>query len=283
MSKFSFKFHWSFMMLGLVMIYFGQGLLYFCYTITVVLHEMGHALVGRILGYKLNIIRLMPYGASLSGNNAPFKPKDEILIALAGPVVNALILLVLSSVWWFFPCSYSFTQMFFSTNLSTLLFNFLPIFPLDGGRVLLGILNTKLNRKKAFKITKIVGFVFTGGLFVLFFMSFFTSLNYTMGINAILLLIGLFDDDKSIYYINIQDIEKKSEKLKKGLFIKTIAISENSSIYDAYRLLDKNNVNQIFIMDDDCKVKNSLTEKDLEMLIFTRPLDTKLKDIFAGK
>lgn len=279
MSKFSFKFHWSFMILGLVMIYFGQGLLYFCYTITVIIHEMGHALTGKILGYKLNVIRLMPYGASLSGNNAPFKPKDEILIALSGPMVNLIVILVISSLWWFIPSSYSFTEMFFTTNFSTLTFNFLPIFPLDGGRVLLGLLNSKLPRKKAFKITKIIGFVFTSGLFLIFFLSFFTTLNYTMGINAILLLIGLFDDDKSIYYINLQDLEKKSQKLKKGLFIKNIAISENSTIYDAYRLIDKNNVNQIFVMDENCTIRQCLSESQLEQLIFTKPLDTKLKDI----
>lgn len=279
MSKFSFKFHWSFIILGLVMFYFGQGLIYFLYAITVILHEMGHAFVGRILGYKLNLIRLMPYGASLSGNNAPFKPKDEILIALAGPLTNIVVMLILSSLWWFFPSSYSYTEMFFATNLSTLLFNFLPIFPLDGGRILLGLLNCKIKRKTSYKVVKIIGFILTGGLFVIFFMSFFTKLNYTMGINAILLLVGLFDDDKTIYYINIQDLEKKQEKLKTGLFMKTIAISENSSIYNAYRMLDKNNVNQIFVMDEDCKISFSLSESELEKYIFSMPLDTKLKEI----
>ena len=279
MSKFSFKFHWSFILLGLVMIYFGEGLLYFCYAITVVLHEMGHAFVGRSLGYKLNIIRLMPYGASLSGNNAPFKTKDELLIAIAGPLINVIIILIISSLWWFYPSTFSFTQMFFSTNLSTLIFNLLPIFPLDGGRLLVASLSSKLPRKKAFKITKIIGFIFTGIIFVMFFLSFFSTLNYTLGINAILLLIGLFDDDKTCYYINIQDIEKKSEKLKKGLLLKTIAISENSSIYDAYRLLDKNNVNQIFVMDDRYKVKRCIEEAQLEKWIFSLPLDTKLKDL----
>lgn len=261
------------------MIYFGEGLLYFCCTITVVLHEFGHAVVGKQMGYKLNTISLMPYGASLSGNNTPFKPKDEIKIALAGPLVNVLIVLVITSLWWFFPSSYSYTQNFYSANISTILYNLLPIFPLDGGRVTLGLLSTKLQRKKAFKITKIVGFVSTSLIFVCFFLSFFSKLNYSLGINAFFLLIGLFDDDKSAYYINLQDIETKKEKLTKGLFLKTIAINENSSIYDAYKIIDKNNVNQIYIMDENYKVKKSIGESELEKLIFSLPLDTKLKDI----
>ncbi len=279
MKKYSFRFHWSFFVLGLIMIYFGEGLLYFCCTITVILHEFGHAFVGKSMGYKLNTISLMPYGASLSGNNAPFKPKDEIKIALAGPLVNLLIILAITSLWWFLPSSFSFTQDFYYANVSTILYNLLPIFPLDGGRVLLGLLSIKKPRKTAFKITKVIGFIVVGLIFVCFFLSFFTKLNYSLGINALFLLIGLFDDDKSAYYINLQDLDKKSEKLSKGLFVKTIAISENSSIYDAYRVLDKNNVNQIYVMDDNYKVKKSIRESELEKLVYTMPLDTKLKDV----
>ncbi len=279
MKKYSFRFHWSFFVLGLIMIYFGEGLLYFCCTITVILHEFGHAFVGKSMGYKLNTISLMPYGASLSGNNAPFKPKDEIKIALAGPLVNLLIILAITSLWWFLPSSFSFTQDFYYANVSTILYNLLPIFPLDGGRVLLGLLSVKKPRKTAFKITKVIGFIVVGLIFVCFFLSFFTKLNYSLGINALFLLIGLFDDDKSAYYINLQDLDKKSEKLSKGLFVKTIAISENSSIYDAYRVLDKNNVNQIYVMDDNYKVKKSIRESELEKLVYTMPLDTKLKDV----
>lgn len=279
MKKYSFKFHWSFFVLGLIMIYFGEGLLYFCCTITVILHEFGHAFVGKNMGYKLNTISLMPYGASLSGNNAPFKPKDEVKIALAGPLVNIFIVLIITTLWWFFPSFYAYTQNFYNANVSTILYNLLPIFPLDGGRVMLGLLSTKMPRKKAFKITKIVGFIATGLVFACFFMSFFSNLNYSLGINALFLLIGLFDDDKSAYYINIQDIKNKQEKLSKGLFLKTIAISENSSIYDAYKILDKNNINQLYIMDENYKVKKSLGESELENLIFSLPLDTKLKDI----
>ncbi len=279
MKKYSFRFHWSFFVLGLIMIYFGEGLLYFCCTITVILHEFGHAFVGKMKGYKLNTISLMPYGASISGNNAPFKPKDEVSIAVAGPIVNIIIILFLTSLWWFFPATYSFTQDFYLANVSTLIYNLLPIFPLDGGRVLLGILSAKVPRKKAFKITKIIGFIFTGIIFVLFFISIFNKLNYSLGINALFLLIGLFDDDKTAYYINLQDLDEKNEKLKKGLFLKTIAISENSSIYDAYRSLDKNNVNQIYVMDNNYRVKKSFEENELEQLIFMLPLDTKLKDI----
>ena len=65
-----------------------------------------------------------------------------------------MLILIIVSLWWFFPSTYSITEMFYASNLSTILFNLLPIFPLDGGRVLLGALASKTERKKAFKITK---------------------------------------------------------------------------------------------------------------------------------
>ncbi|MBQ0017453.1 MAG: site-2 protease family protein [Clostridiales bacterium] len=277
MSKVVFKFHWSFLILGMLMIYFGKSLLFFCYIITCVIHELGHAIVGRALGYKLNIISLMPYGASLSGNNVPFRPKDEILIAIAGPLVNLLIVILLLASWWLFPFIYNYTQDFFWSNFSTLLFNLLPVFPLDGGRLLMGILDTKFERKKSFKICKIVGIIITAIFFLLFFISIFYGINYSMGMNAIFLLIGLFDDDKSIYYINVNTLEDKN--LSKGMLLKTVAIDEHSSIYDAYRLLDKNNINQIYVMDEKLKVKRVLMESELEKLIVSVPLNTRLIDI----
>ena len=264
--------------MGILLIYFNQAMLFFCYTLTVVLHEIGHAFVGKILGYKLNTISLMPYGASLSGNNVPFKPKDEIIIAMAGPIVNVLLILIIVSLWWFFPTTYSLTQQFFASNLSTIIFNLMPIFPLDGGRVLLAGLSCKIERKKAFKITKIIGFIITTIGFILFFISAFNQINYSLGLNSILLLIGLFDDDKSSYYINLKTMDNKTEKLEKGLFLRTIAISENSTIYDAYKVLDKNELNQIYVLDDNGNIILTLMEKDLDKMIFSLPLNTKLKN-----
>ena len=280
MNKLVFKFHWSFLLLGVLMIVCGNSLLLFCYIITCVLHEFGHALMGKMLGYKLNIISLMPYGASLSGNNVPFKAKDEVLIAVAGPVVNLLLILLLISLWWFFPTCYGYTQEFFLSNVSTIFFNLMPVYPLDGGRVLVGILNIKLDRKKSLKIARIIGGVVTIGFFAMFIISAVkNTINYSLGINSFFLLIGLFSDDKSIYYINTQNTNLKINNLNKGLLLKSIVISQNATIYDAYKLLDKNNINQIYIMDDNLKIKSLLMEIDLQKLILSKPLDTKLSQI----
>ena len=171
-------------------------------------------------------------------------------------------------------------KTFFLSNVSTIVFNLLPVFPLDGGRVLVGLLNIKFDRKKTLKFARIVGIIITMICFVLFFLSAINNaINYSIGINALFLLIGLFSDDKSIYYINIQTSDQKLTKLDKGMLLKTVVISQNSTIYDAYKLLDKNNINQIYVMDDNLKIKSKLMEIDLQKLILSKPLDTKLIQI----
>ena len=78
MNNIKIKIHWSFVILSILMIVFGKFSMFFCAIITVLLHELGHSLIGRKLGYKLDLITLLPYGAMLSGKNMPYSTKDEI-------------------------------------------------------------------------------------------------------------------------------------------------------------------------------------------------------------
>lgn len=281
MKKIYFKIHWSFIALGILLMLFNKGLIFLYYLIFGVLHELGHAYAGKKVGYKLNIITLMPYGASLSGNNGPLKPKDELKIAIAGPCVNLIFILIIILLSNFNLPIYEDLQIIKNINISYLMFNLLPVFPLDGGRILLALLSYKVKRKKAFKICNIVGWVITIIYFILFFASFFYELNYMMGINAIFLLIGLFNDDKTAYYVNISSLNKNKEKLKNGAELKTFAVNINANLFETYKLLDKYNINQIYIFDDNNNHIKTMMDFDFEQYLFTKPLDTRLIDIIT--
>ena len=109
------------------------------YFSTIVLHELAHAEVSLRLGYSLDRFALMPYGASLKGEFEGVRAKDEILIAVAGPLFNVVVAVICTALWWLVPTSYAFTDRLVAANVFTALFNLLPIFPLDGGRALLEI------------------------------------------------------------------------------------------------------------------------------------------------
>ena len=248
------------------------------YVIFGILHEFGHAVVGRLLGYRLNVITLMPYGASLSGNNTSLKPKDEIVIAIAGPIVNiAVILVCILLIKLNIP--FEHLTLIKDINISYLMFNLLPVFPLDGGRVLLALFSLKFKRKTAFKICNIIGYVVFVCYTLLFIISFFYSPNFMMGINALFLLIGLFNDDKTAYYVNVNSINQTYFKIKKGSAVKMFAVNENANLFDTYKLLDKYSVNQILIFDENNNLKSTMMDFDFEKYLLSKPLETKLADV----
>lgn len=269
-----FKVHWSFIVLGILMICFGKFKMFFCAIITVILHEMGHSFVGRKLGYRLNLITLLPYGAMLSGKNTPYKSSDEIKIAIAGPLVNAILIISNIILCWVFPNYFNLSNYFFASNVYTLLFNMLPVYPLDGGRILVALFSTKMSRIKAEKKTKTIGYIITTIFFVMFFISFFYDLNYMLGINALFMLIGLFGEDSAPYYQKINSFETVSFFNNN----KTIKLQKQEPIFVAYKYVTENNAKQIQICDNGQVIK-CLTKKDIVSSVLNFPIDTKLEKL----
>ena len=275
MKKLKITLHWSFILLGVLMIVFGKFTSFVCCMLSVLLHEFGHAIVGRRLGYQLNIITLMPYGAMLSGKNTPFKSGDDIKIAVAGPLVNVILIAILLIFWIIFPQIQHILKELIYANIYTLCFNILPIYPLDGGRILIGILTKKMSRIKALKVTKIVGYLFTIAIFALFFVSFFFKLNYMLGINALFLLIGLLEEDTSPYYEKVEKLQ--NEDIAKH-FAKSIKLDKSTPIFLAYKEIQNKNISYIKIMDKN-KVIATIPSKKVMTSVLKLPIDTNIENL----
>jgi len=119
-------------------------------------HEMGHIAAGWHYRIRSHKITLGPLGG-LAHMNAPAEtPKEELVIALAGPATHLIWLAVLWPIEWLMPDAayyrtwYGFTVWYLVvTNQSLLLFNLVPIFPLDGGRALRAILSLRVHPNRA--------------------------------------------------------------------------------------------------------------------------------------
>ncbi|MFT4976326.1 MAG: Zn-dependent protease [Myxococcota bacterium] len=113
---------------------------------SVLLHELGHALVARRFGIDTRSITLYPFGGIAALTAEPDSPRSELWIALAGPAVNfALAALTLPLAWLGAPLAATFIGI----NLVLGIFNLLPAFPMDGGRVLRAALSPRLGRLDA--------------------------------------------------------------------------------------------------------------------------------------
>lgn len=193
------------------------GLLLF--VTVVLLHELAHVLVAKKFGYRLESFSLSPYGASLNYKEKIFEAKEELLVAIAGPFVNIMLATVLVSLWWAFPSLYSFTNFFVKESYLFALFNLLPCYPLDGGRVATAILQNIVSRERAIKIVSVLNLVFAGFLFVMFIISCFIDFNPTFALGAIFLVLSLISTNSQSKYKMVSRFDKKLKNFSKCKFV----------------------------------------------------------------
>ncbi len=146
----------------------------------VLMHELGHALAAKMYGVPTKDITLVPIGGVARLDRIPERPLHEFVIAIAGPIVNlaiaASIYLILLNTnvveWWIGELSTGrFWQDLMWANVGLVLFNMIPAFPMDGGRILRSALASRLEYTKATRIAasfgQVIAIVFAlVGLFV---------------------------------------------------------------------------------------------------------------------
>jgi Zn-dependent protease/CBS domain-containing protein len=133
----------------------------------VLLHELGHAFAAKAYGIRTVDITLLPIGGVARMERMPEKPAQELVVAIAGPLVNVIIagaLLFVLAVTGNLdfgevldPTRFNALWALLYTNVMMVVFNLIPAFPLDGGRVLRALLATRLSYERATQIAATVG------------------------------------------------------------------------------------------------------------------------------
>ncbi|HKE01479.1 MAG TPA: site-2 protease family protein [Planctomycetota bacterium] len=131
---------------------------------SVLLHELGHSLVARRLGARVVDITLWPLGGLSRMSSPASRPRDEAIVALAGPATNFVLFLaalpfgarVRIDAWATAPL-----DAFATVNAALALFNLAPAFPMDGGRALRAALAMRLGEPRATVLAVRVGRIFT--------------------------------------------------------------------------------------------------------------------------
>ena len=209
-------------------------------------HECAHAFASARLGYQLNKIVLMPFGAIIDGDLHGISFKDEIYVALWGPLCNLITAAFFVALWWLAPTMYAFTDVACHSSLSIALVNLLPAYPLDGGRILKCALahnfakhnpNTAKAEEKANKICRAITLMFAAAFASIFFLFLFrNTLNVTLFAFAIFLAVGAFGNrDKQAVY-NRLDFSL-THTLRRGVEIRRVAVLNTCTVKSALRFL----------------------------------------------
>ncbi len=145
---------------------------YLALFLTVLLHEFGHAFACRSVGGTANRILLWPFGG-VAYVNAPQRPGATLWSIAAGPLVNVGFIVILSALGFLsrsngwadaMPDAAAFMAYLFLINKWLLIFNLLPIYPLDGGQILRSLLWYILGRARSLMAATVIGFIGVAGL-----------------------------------------------------------------------------------------------------------------------
>ncbi|MBS1598874.1 MAG: M50 family metallopeptidase [Bacteroidetes bacterium] len=257
-------------------------ILFVSILLSILAHEFGHAVVARYFGVQASGIILMPIGAVASVPSLPKNPRKELLIMLAGPftnlIISALLLLFIDPyrAYWneaenigvVNPADFLFQLQVI--NLSLAIFNLIPAFPLDGGRILRNLLAIKMNIVKATHITGVISMV----------------IGYAMvawGIiiaRPLLLLAGVF----IIFAASAEKYYLQLKTMAYGLTLLDVVMHEYSGLnadasVNEVAFMLTNNHSKYFVVMEEGKPVGTINRMKIIKSIAEKNYDLKIKDL----
>jgi Zn-dependent protease len=145
---------------------------YLTLFLIVLMHEFGHQLACRSVGGQTHDIVLWPLGG-VAYVSPPQRPGAQLWSIAAGPLVNVALFPILSAIWWLgysanwmenLPDVYNYVMMIWYINTLLLVFNMMPVYPLDGGQILRSLLWFPFGRARSLMIASIIGLIGVAGI-----------------------------------------------------------------------------------------------------------------------
>ncbi|MGN1201068.1 MAG: site-2 protease family protein [Candidatus Caccovivens sp.] len=248
------------------------------YLLAILLHEYGHYFMAKRLGYKLSRFSISPYGAELAYSGQNFDFRDELKIALAGPIVNLLSSLLVVGIWWVFPIFNYFSESFVYISLLLALFNLLPAYPLDGGRVFICLFSYFTEKKLAKRITIICNIILSVFFFATFFVCCFINFNPSLLLFGVFLVLGCIDLSQSTKFEKVNIFQKEIKKIVRPV---VLCVNKEATLKELVKCIQTSKTHLFCYIAESGKTF-FLSEKLVLKLLENYNMETYLKDIIKN-
>ena len=248
------------------------------YFFAILIHEAGHYFVAKKQGYKLSKFTFSPYGVSLSYYGQTLHNSDELKIAAAGPLANLITAFAVVGLWWMFPHLYFFSESFVYVSVLLALLNFLPAYPLDGGRIFVLTASKFLNEKTAKRITFALNFLFAMLFLILFCVSCIINFNPSYLLFSVFLIVGILDLKENSKYEKLNVFTKLNKNFTKPEFF---IVDENATLKELLKKIKSNKTVVFCLILNNGKIIN-LSEKMILKMSLNIDLNKKLKDVLEN-
>ena len=227
-------------------------------VVIILIHELGHDMMARFFHWRVRRIVLLPFGGVAEVDehgNRPFK--EEFLVVLFGPIQHLWLIGVGFCFFYFDFWSLIFFEKFFAYNLMILLFNLLPIWPLDGGKLLFLLFAYFRPFKKAHLTMLVFSLLF---LLALAAMSVFV---FQAHLNAVIILLfllsSLYTEYRHHYYIFLRFLLERFEMKMDLRRNKPLFVHPNEQIENVLKAFQKG-VHHTIVSRHHCKDERELLE-----------------------
>lgn len=259
--------------------------------VVVLLHELGHSFAALAYGIPVRRIVLLPIGGVAELARMPSRPSQELVVALAGPAVNVVLAIILYGVALVTPLGASLEQgrlfalfsrgalanpaeavfqYMFAANLGLLLFNMLPAFPLDGGRVLRSLLAMVLGQVRATRVAVVVG-QFAAAIFGLF--GLLTG-NFLLVVLAVFIYLAGTQEGRMVRALSVLD----GVRVGQARIRPALSVAPQQSLGDV-QALRWQTFQPDFPVSDGTAVVGLLTASDLEAALQHQPAWTLVRTV----
>jgi stage IV sporulation protein FB len=238
------------------------------------IHELGHAAMANQLGYDVEEVSLLPFGgvAKLSYGSIGFKPRHEAYIAIAGPLVNLVMIGLAAICYWTHLWSWEFFELVVQLNIWIAVFNLLPGLPLDGGRVLRAARSRAIGFESATREAYRMGLVLAGVLLVIGGASLWAGYPH---LGALLLgtflLVSAISGQRELSSETIRFLDAKRQKDARGPeVVRAFAAPMDATVRDVVRQFSPDRYHMVYVLSETGAVVTILEEEEL------------LEEVFAG-